>query len=515
MDESLESAPELVFGLVAPIGVDLDLITDILKQELLEMGYGSHLLKLTEIMTEIDGEPPIVASAFIKSYEEKIAYANAVRARLGDDALAALAIGGIRKFRAEEWLRRQPHSEMAQGQDNGKDPREIPLPNQAYIIRQLKRPEEVALLRRVYGRQFILLSNFAPQSARIRRIEVSEKRSCGGLTKDVVVRNSAFALVMKDDNEGTDVHGQKVRDAFHLGDVFIDATSQPAAEANIKRFVQLLFGDNSVTPNRDEYGMYMAKSASLRSADLSRQVGAAIFRTTGEVISLGCNEVPKARGGTYWAGDANDARDFVLGCDPNDQKKFEVFVDLVERMRVGSCLSPELCAKGDASEIAKELSRSAVFKESKLMDILEFGRVIHAEMSAICDAARSGLDTQGATLYCTTFPCHMCAKHIVAAGIDRVVYIEPYPKSYATDLHQDSIDIEGADTKKVQFEAFKGISPFRYRDLFEKQKRKDRSGIAQRWYRGVARPRIETYQPNYCEIELKVLSKLKSASSSS
>ncbi|MDN3612645.1 hypothetical protein QWZ16_23945 [Vibrio ostreicida] len=26
------------------------------------------------------------------------------------------------------------------------------------------------------------------------------------------------------------------------------------------------------------------------------------------------------------------------------------------------------------------------------------------------------------------FPCHNCAKHIVASGIKRVVYVEPYPK---------------------------------------------------------------------------------------
>jgi cytidine deaminase len=44
--------------------------------------------------------------------------------------------------------------------------------------------------------------------------------------------------------------------------------------------------------------MYMAKSASLRSAALTRQVGAAIFRETGELLTMGCNEVPKAGGGT-------------------------------------------------------------------------------------------------------------------------------------------------------------------------------------------------------------------------
>ena len=44
----------------------------------------------------------------------------------------------------------------------------------------------------------------------------------------------------------------------------------------------------------------------------------------------------------------------------------------------------------------------------------------HAEMEALLSCARSGVSTRGATLYSTTFPCHNCAKHIIAAGVARV-----------------------------------------------------------------------------------------------
>ena len=107
------------------------------------------------------------------------------------------------------------------------------------------------------------------------------------------------------------------------------------------------------------------------------------------------------------------------------------------------------------------------------MDIMEFNRDVHAEMSAIGDAARTGVAVRDATLYCTAFPCHICAKHIVGAGIRRVVYLEPYPKCYAEELHSDSIQIDGdGSSGKVGFQRFIGISPYRYRDLFEKGKRK-------------------------------------------
>ena len=83
------------------------------------------------------------------------------------------------------------------------------------------------------------------------------------------------------------ISGQNVRDAFPLGDVFIDATSRNSCMETLRRFIHLLFGNNEITPTHDEYGMYMAKSASLRSSDLSRQIGAAIFSESGEIATMG------------------------------------------------------------------------------------------------------------------------------------------------------------------------------------------------------------------------------------
>src|SRR5712671_1457604 len=102
------------------------------------------------------------------------------------------------------------------------------------------------------------------------------------------------------------------------------------------------------------------------------------------------------------------------------------------------------------------------------MNVLEFGRVVHAEMSAITDAARRGLSVERATLYCTTFPCHICARHIISSGIKRVVYIEPYPKSMAQRLYPEAICSEGQPVNdgQVKFEPFLGVSPGRYTDLF-------------------------------------------------
>jgi cytidine deaminase len=119
-----------------------------------------------------------------------------------------------------------------------------------------------------------------------------------------------------------------------------------------------------------------------------------------------------------------------------------------------------------------------ILADAQVTDLLEFGRCVHAEMSALMEAARKGRSVEGATLYCTTFPCHMCARHIIAAGISRVVYIEPYQKSQAKSLYPDSISvdgIEGSDAKSVRFEPFFGVAPRRYMRMFQMLQRKDKT----------------------------------------
>jgi hypothetical protein len=205
-----------------------------------------------------------------------------------------MAVSAIRESRIGLWkeLSEKCDTQLPQGAKA----EETPVPSRAYIIRQLKRPEEVRLLRSVYGRQFILVSAYSPQEARLKRIEDLERSSLGGLISSVDVHKSAFELVAQDARETQEPSGQNVRDAFPLGDVFIDASTKISCRETLRRFVHLLFGSNEITPTHDEYGMYLAKSASLRSSDLSRQVGAAIFHPSGEVATLERNPLRLCQG---------------------------------------------------------------------------------------------------------------------------------------------------------------------------------------------------------------------------
>ncbi|MFP4664565.1 MAG: deoxycytidylate deaminase [Bacteroidales bacterium] len=60
--------------------------------------------------------------------------------------------------------------------------------------------------------------------------------------------------------------------------------------------------------------------------------------------------------------------------------------------------------------------------------------VLHAEANAITKVAKSGNDSEGATLYVTTSPCIECSKLIIQAGIVRVVFLDRYSNTEGLDL---------------------------------------------------------------------------------
>ncbi|POO53162.1 anti-phage dCTP deaminase [Agrobacterium rosae] len=487
MTDHLQNYPELVIGLVGPIGVDLEQVQNESIEQLKALGYKCVPVRVTELMRSVKTDVDIEDASFEKKYLSLIKFADRVcEIAKSRHALAALTIAAIRAHRAS-----------ITGSEK------TPALKHAYIIRQFKRPEEIELMRKTYGRKFIQISVYASEKDRRENlIKIIRSYNEAFVTKEDAEKSS-INLIKIDHDEVDGDYGQRVSKVFHLGDVFVDGIRKDDIKLQIERFFTALFGHNGVSPNKVEYGLYIAAAASLRSVDLSRQVGAAIFSADGEILSMGCNEVPKAFGGTYWSQDERPMfRDFELGSDANQLRKLQVLHDLVDRMSRAGFFCDEVKDKGDAVSQLRFLLENDLIKDSKVMDIIEYGRIIHAEMSAITDAARTGRAIKGSILYCTTFPCHMCAKHIVASGVKQVVFLEPYPKSYASDLHSDSITYDAIEAeKKVIFSPFLGISPRRYRDIFEKKGRKDNNGRKKDWYLGEPVPMIEDLTTSYVENE--------------
>lgn len=506
LDEGLRrsmSAPELFFGLAAPTGTDLTVVETALQSSLRSVGYKAFRIKLTDQMLGLLPSflPSEVASierkgsGFFHDVMYKMDVANELRKILGDgSAMAKLGVKRIRDIRNLETGSNEKTSSAS-----------------AYIINQLKRPDEVAFFRDLYGDRFFLISIYTDEDLRRERLIDLIRRSLPASTNSHEIVAFAEQLLNRDYEERSIEFGQKLRDTFQFADFFIDGYDKHKIDRSISRFIDLVFGKTSISPTYSEHCMYIAKSASMRSIDMSRQVGAAIFSENGEIISMGCNEVPKAFGGTYWTDDPNDARDVARGFDANQLARNEIIRDVLERLDSRRLLeNPHSNADMSLADLATVLTGppssedplAGILREAQIMDLTEFGRSIHAEMSAICDAARLGRSVKAGRLFCTTFPCHNCAKHIVASGIDEVQYIEPYPKSRAKELHGDAITVGQQVPGKVSFKPFTGVSPNRYRELFGKsRKRKNEGGTAKTWLSDEPKPQIGSGRPTYLEAE--------------
>jgi cytidine deaminase len=394
-------------------------------------------------------------------------------------ALAKLAVRDVRLLRRRR-----------SGDDS------TPADRTAYILRSLKHPDEAEWLRRMYGARFFLVGCHTPRGMRISTLasRIAASRFGGDAQQ---YRQHAEALATRDEREHDNVFGQNVSDTFSLADFFVDLTDKDQAKNALDRFVRLILSEPFHSPTIDEYAMFHAFAAAARSSDLSRQVGAAIATDRADIVAVGCNEVPRAGGGAYWEGDAGDARDFRRGGDANHQQRDLALSEVLERLRSNGWLCAD---RVDATP----LDFRKLLAGARADNLTEFGRAVHAEMSAITDAARRGVSVRRGTLYSTTFPCHNCAKHIVAAGIARVVFIAPYPKSLAGELHDDALVIDDPGREDlVQFVHFSGIAPGLYLPLFQKRaKRKHEDGTPIEFRAADARPALASAaDPNYLERE--------------
>lgn len=68
----------------------------------------------------------------------------------------------------------------------------------------------------------------------------------------------------------------------------------------------------------------------------------------------------------------------------------------------------------------------------------EICRGLHAEQNAIIQAAKSGTNLDGSTIYCTTQPCVVCAKMIINTGIKEVVYTQPYDDELSMSMLKEA-----------------------------------------------------------------------------
>jgi deoxycytidylate deaminase len=483
--------PELFFAIIGPVGADVESVCEGLERVLGRFEYGLHTIRVIEELKAVEGYLESESEYFDKRLETRMNEGDRFRKETGkDEALALLALENVRRFREQKNL------ELAR------------IKRQAYLFRSLKRPEEVIALRRIYGSNLVVIGIHAARTRRIENLAELIASSRFSAQRDRF-RDKAESLIIRDESDETKEHGQQLRKAFPLADFFLDSSNGQTIEAEIERFLNLLFGKPVVTPTRDELGMAHAYVAGLRSSELGRQVGSAITNEDGSVIAVGTNEVPKAGGGSYFDGDSPDGRDWSKGVDSSDYYKRANLGELLETLSEKNYLRKDLQNLSTAQLIKK---LRPTLRQTRSMQLIEFIRATHAEVSALMDAAARGTPIKGCTMYVTTFPCHECARNIVSSGIARVVYIEPYAKSLAIELHDDSIQLDAdTDRTKIPFVPFLGVSPRNYSNIFQMSNRKSSDGSIVDWKAATADPRVSGSFWSYMEYEKEDLKFLRDA----
>jgi deoxycytidylate deaminase len=495
---------ELIIALSGPVGCGIPSVKDTLEAALKDRGYTVVHIKVSgyfeELANQLDvtvDDPEVTKKGdpddaeFIRIWRSQT-LGNKLRTKLGDDMGAQLAIRAISVDRTD----RHPHESI---------PSIVP-DKVAYVIDQLKHPREVALLRSVYDNMFYVmgvLSGFKQRKDELKR-KMTEDLAVKLMHRDKDETHSAKGI--------SDNAGQQLEKTLKLADFFISNSRRNIGmlKEPIQRFVGLIHGDTGLTPTAKECGMFAAYSAGLKSACLSRQVGAAIVDRFGNIISTGCNDVPRAGGGLYDASSGeHDYRCIKKeALCFNDKYKDELRDQIVKILRKAEIKEEK------AFDIAKEIR-----KNTRIKDLIEFSRAVHAEMDAIIQSARKGNPSiQGNFLFSTTYPCHSCARHIVAAGIRAVYFIEPYEKSLAGELHDDAIEHEPSNDadwatdssfEKVAFLHFEGVAPSRFISLFYAlDDRKDKDGGMVKNPGGPDTKRVTAFLDNYKDLESRVLERL-------
>lgn len=455
---------ELIIGLAGGLGVNFDEVAETLESALKKIGYHVVTIRISENFT-----PGKHNSKFAECYW-KMQYGTKQRLINGNNYWAKKAIEKIFYLRPELSY---SHKKIA------------------YLVRSLKNKEELELLSDVYGRNFMSIAIFSDAELSARYIEKKlklnrtsiddaeqEMRNINTdllLTPDIDIckddatllteSNTLAQFLIRKDQEETHQDlkkfGQNLYRCYSIANFFLYQNTNLAQQ--IQRFIYILFNDPFAEPTFEEYFMFCAQAAAYRSLDLDRQVGAVIVNKENELVASGFNDVSKVGGG-HFAHHDHPMYDKDEVSDHRDYKQFYDFNHL-HLDRIARRISEKL---GLASK------EQALLRD-EISGITEFKRSTHAEMSALLDAARRGIAVRDCTIYVNTYPCHNCTKHIIGAGIRKVVFLYPYTKSKARDMYNAMITHgfvldEKISSNSIIFEPFLGVSPNRFMRTFENDK---------------------------------------------
>lgn len=241
-----------------------------------------------------------------------------------------------------------------------------------WVVDGIRNPAEYHELKKMDG--FFLAGIMAKNGVLLQRLM---ERNREGLSQNS--EKEIEEKLARETGQGESGTGQQIPECLKLIDYsVINEGTFPELERKIEHFIGIINGTER--PTFDEIFMEIAYTWAQRATCLRRRVGAVIAKDQ-QQLTAGYNGAPRS---------------------------------LPHCAELGGCLRKKL---GIPSGQRHELCRGT-----------------HAEQNAITQAAKFGINIEGGTLYCNTYPCVICAKMILNAGIKRVVFDSNYDDPLSKEL---------------------------------------------------------------------------------
>ncbi|WP_434637068.1 deoxycytidylate deaminase [Sulfurimonas sp. NW7] len=253
---------------------------------------------------------------------------------------------------------------------------------------------------------------------------------------------------------------QNIQECIQKSDIHISNNGKVSNSPNyhelygqIIKYISLIQHPGLVTPSHDEKMMQIAYTAKLNSGCISRQVGAVVTNHQGSVKSIGWNNV--ADGQTACL--LRNTDEILKGSTSLAYTPYEKSMEFKGALIKFSPLLPEAKLKGRNQSFCFK----TVYNKFKGDKNQVHTRSLHAEENAFLQVAKYGGEgIQGGTLYSTASPCELCSKKAYQLGIERVVYIDPYP-----GIAQKQILLAGKIPPKLAL--FKGAIGSAYHRIYD------------------------------------------------
>jgi deoxycytidylate deaminase/dephospho-CoA kinase len=393
---------DLVVGVTGPLGAGRSTTAQYLQEKGFEVCCLSDILR-AEAAAGGNESPTIdelqdLGDKLREQHGPQVLAKEAFRSKKSD----RLVLDGIKNPGEIEWLEKNAHLFHLVAVDASRDAREK---------RKVGRGQDQLSQRQFHDAE---TRDLAEADAFGVLIELGQQVEKCVRRADFVTWNDDLLLAGKGGTSGQDGH----LDSLH---------------SKIERFLDTVERPDRYHPTGAELLMAQATIASMGSQCIQRKVGAVVASTTGDILTVGSNNAPAP----------------LKSCRAQHNKCYRQIIrdrqfgDAAAHFRCHGCkgeLNSQLVCKACSTD------HSDAFRQIRNLD---FCRALHAEEAALLNLARAGAKGQGDLhLYSTTFPCGLCAQKIVHAGIDTVIFVDPYPGTEAFDA------FKGSGVRVEHFEGF-------------------------------------------------------------